>query len=720
MDTPQFSPADPHLLARYTRSKKWTEVPPEDQQQIRDLWQRLKKAATWVAAEYQGQVPVVAAASHPNPSGRTATHYWSCIYPQQVEHKSYGLQVALIITASGAEVCFCLGAGKSDHTGKHRERLEAALTLAKYRLGLLPPPLLVEVKRMLSQAVRYRRRWLSPPGPGEFSSLDDWLEFASSPEGNGASVSVYFTPEEIGTPTDNLVRQFLGVAEVFASVLDYVYGAEPVERGARTVALPTADQRMGGTSEVSRTKPGLEESSSASEAPEGTPRLWVISPGEGARLWDEFHTEGIIAIGWNELGDLRQYQTLGQVSEAIQSHLPRGARPINDARACFDFVHTMRPGDHVFAKRGRWEILAYGVVASEYRFEPRREYAHVRSVNWKSVGPWRLAANRPLPVKTLTDLTADRDLSQQLRTLVQAESEPTLPPVVRRFSIEDALKDLFIGREKVEEMLAVLRRKRNLILAGPPGVGKTFVARRLAYALLGEEDDSRVEMVQFHQSYGYEDFIQGWRPAQRGGFERRDGIFYKFCVQAQTDGRPYVFVIDEINRANLSKVLGELMVLIEADKRGEHNAIPLMYSRDKNERFYLPENLYLIGMMNTADRSLAMVDYALRRRFGFVEVEPAFDRPEFQAYLRKRRVSEAILNRILQGMLQLNQEIVEDKDLGHGFEIGHSFFVPRDEDGAPNDAWLQAVLRYEVEPLLREYWFEGRQRVAAALKRFQA
>jgi hypothetical protein len=191
------------------------------------------------------------------------------------------------------------------------------------------------------------------------------------------------------------------------------------------------------------------------------------------------------------------------------------------------------------------------------------------------------------------------------------ESKPTVSP---RFTKADALKDLFMTEAELEVILARLMRKKAIILQGPPGVGKTFIAHRLAFALMGERDEHRVGMVQFHPSYGYEDFVQGYRPT-RAGLERRDGVFCEFARLARNDpGRKWFFIIDEINRGNLAKIFGELLMLLEADKRGPEHAIPLTYS-EKGETFDFPANIHLIGTMNTADRSLAMVDYALRRRF---------------------------------------------------------------------------------------------------------
>ena len=222
-------------------------------------------------------------------------------------------------------------------------------------------------------------------------------------------------------------------------------------------------------------------------------------------------------------------------------------------------------------------------------------------------------------------------------------------------------------------------------------------------------------MMQLHQSYAYEDFVQGWRPNEEGGFTRRNGVFYEFCARAsEQPDTPFVFIIDEINRGNLSRIFGELLMLIEPDKRGSDHAIPLTYSK-VGERFSVPENVHILGMMNTADRSLALVDYALRRRFAFEELRLAYGTEKFRAYLLEAGVDRALVNRIDRNMSGINAAIRDDRDLGPGFEIGHSFFVPDDATDPADERWYEAIVDTRIAPLLREYWFDRPQRVGELL-----
>lgn len=274
-------------------------------------------------------------------------------------------------------------------------------------------------------------------------------------------------------------------------------------------------------------------------------------------------------------------------------------------------------------------------------------------------------------------------------------------PVAQEASIDayrksDFLDEVYMTEKRYENLVAVLRNKKNIILQGAPGVGKTFAARRLAWSMMGEKDDSRIEFVQFHQNYSYEDFMMGYKPVE-DGFELKYGIFYRFCQKAANQpNKEFFFIIDEINRGNMSKIFGELLMLIERDYRG--TKATLAYN---GLSFSVPKNLYIIGMMNTADRSLAMIDYALRRRFSFFEVEPGFDSEGFIHY--QNSLNNETLNKLVNKVKDLNREISLDKSLGKGFCIGHSYFCGRD---VCTEEWLHSIVDYDILPMLSEYWFD--------------
>lgn len=270
------------------------------------------------------------------------------------------------------------------------------------------------------------------------------------------------------------------------------------------------------------------------------------------------------------------------------------------------------------------------------------------------------------------------------------------------YTKEDFLVEVFMSEEKYDKLLAVLLNKKNIILQGAPGVGKTFSAKRLAYSLIGAVNEGAIEFVQFHQNYSYEDFMMGYKPSG-ASFELKKGVFYRFCKKAEADPESkYFFIIDEINRGNLSKIFGELLMLIENDYRG--TPATLAYN---DEKFSVPENLYIIGMMNTADRSLAMIDYALRRRFSFFEMEPGFETEGFIQY--QQSLNNETFNDLLAKVIELNSEIALDRSLGRGFCIGHSYFCGRDELSC-SDEWMQEVVDYDILPMLGEYWFDDQEK----------
>jgi len=275
---------------------------------------------------------------------------------------------------------------------------------------------------------------------------------------------------------------------------------------------------------------------------------------------------------------------------------------------------------------------------------------------------------------------------------------------------ENFLQDVYLMDTQYDSLCSLLLNKKNIILQGPPGVGKTFAAKLLAYSILGREDDDKVKIVQFHQNYSYEDFIMGYKPDE-SGFKLHTGIFYQFCKQAENYPKEKFFlIIDEINRGNLSKIFGELLMMIEKDYRGVK--MTMAYT---GLSFSVPENIYIIGMMNTADRSLAMIDYALRRRFSFYPMRPAFDNPNFILYLQS--LNDKTLNNLIEVVKELNQDIANDASLGESFCIGHSYFHKPKES---TDKWVSEIIYYDLIPMLKEYWFDDKLKVEGWTKKLEA
>lgn len=460
----------------------------------------------------------------------------------------------------------------------------------------------------------------------------------------------------------------------------------------------------------------------------GSTRVWTIGPGAGGQLWPEFKQQNMIAIGWDDLGDLLEYNSKEAIEESLRSTDESKHRPTNDALACYQFAHVMKTGDTVIAKKGRSGLFGYGVITSEYRFDDsRQQYMHIRSVEWKKTGKWDLPKENWITVKTLTDFTDYKDWIQKAFSVMEGDADHQPPTSVSEpsefYGRREALADLFLSVEQYDDIEKALSRNKAVILTGPPGVGKTFVSQRLAWSFVGTREGQRVRMVQFHQSFTYEDFVQGWKPNASGSFDLRDGVFLSFCKRAAADpDNRYVLIIDEINRANLSKVFGELLMLIEADKRDERYSVHLSYSDPETASpFHVPENLYILGLMNTADRSLAIVDYALRRRFMFFDLRPAFGTEQFREHLSASEVDSELVDRIITRMEALNKVIHDDtSELGPGFEIGHSYFVPRKDDQSLDEDWYASIVKHEIKPLLQEYWFDRPDKADEEIKKLLA
>lgn len=437
-----------------------------------------------------------------------------------------------------------------------------------------------------------------------------------------------------------------------------------------------------------------------------TIHYWIYSPGDNASNWEEYYAKGIMAIGWSELGDLSDYEKSSDIRKTLELEYGEKGSYKNDTKATWQFANEMKIGDIVFAKKGMHTIVGRGQVISDYIFDESQSFdnQNIRQIDWTHKGEWEHPGNAV--TKTLTDITSYTNYVKKLNGIFDGEYydddnfEDIEYPLYEKSKF---LEEVYMDEKNYDILVNLLRKKKNIVLQGPPGVGKTFAAKRLAYSMIGEKNQDRVMMIQFHQSYSYEDFIEGFRPSSNGmSFDIKKGAFYNFCKEASDDSdNEYFFIIDEINRGNLSKIFGELFVLMENDKRG--NDLHLLYS---DELFNIPENVYIIGMMNTADRSLAMMDYALRRRFAFYEMQPGFDTIGFKNY--RENIQNDKFKNLINTVIQLNNDITLDDSLGEGFCIGHSYFCDL-YNGDYQE--LSNIVEFELIPLLKEYWFDEKQKI---------
>ena len=406
----------------------------------------------------------------------------------------------------------------------------------------------------------------------------------------------------------------------------------------------------------------------------------------------------------------------------------KGTSDVNIPAACWEFINEANIGDIVVVFSNRIEsgkrfhlLYGWGIITSKCEFNYQEENPVKRHVEWdasslNNIQRESLSTNHHFfhsvdgieaaNIIKLMNIRIEKSEEISIDSVHQSQQlVPVQTQIIdkslnhhqsEKYSKTIFLEEVYVSCFDYERLKSLLLRKKNLILQGAPGVGKTFAAKRLAYAIMGEKDDSKVIQVQFHQNYSYEDFVMGYKPNEDGGFELKNGVFYRFCKRAAADREhKYFFIIDEINRGNLSKIFGELLMLIENDYRDK--PIQLAY---KDEIFSVPSNLYIIGMMNTADRSLAMIDYALRRRFSFFEMKPRFNNPVFEEEIKKKM--DPHLDNLVNAIVELNKIIENDDSLGSGFCIGHSYLC-----NLGYHYELENIVEYDIIPMLREYWFDN-------------
>jgi MoxR-like ATPase len=454
-------------------------------------------------------------------------------------------------------------------------------------------------------------------------------------------------------------------------------------------------------------------------------RIWAIATGTGGSQWPNFLQSQTVAIGWDTLGDLKHYKNQEEFELALLGDESGGRRKTNNARCLYQFVYEISVGDYVVVKSGRKNIFGVGEVVSDYEYQPEKDaFKNIRRVKWLKTEPAEFPGTGTA-IKTLTEITSYPTFVNfikkylELETYTENEQEEEENTSFDVYDVNRIIEEgCFLDKEEIEALIEKLRVKKNIILQGPPGTGKTWLGKRLAYALMGRKDNRRIRPVQFHANMSYEDFVRGWRPSGEGRLVLQDGPFLEAIEDARNSSQPYIVVIEEINRGSPAQIFGEMLTLLEANKRGASDALELTYRKFSEEKIYIPSNLYVIGTMNIADRSLALVDLAFRRRFAFIDLSPCFNAKWEKWLFEKFEIPEKLINGIRARVSNLNQAISDDSMLGPNMMIGHSYFIPPEgEDLGDGEQWYRSVIRTEVAPLLREYWFDSRERADQEIER---
>jgi hypothetical protein len=745
----EFSSNDIELIRQSRSRDRYTDFSPEERSAHKRVHEALRRLGKTTLDELGGgrdYVLKLTSGFHPNSGirGGKPKDLWFGVFRKENEKRFLGNpQLFMIVSDRGIEWGFSPLTHPDDFSNQDIRR--GTREIAKSVLAQLPAPGSTEARVLASELSksdkwRFRRKQRLEPNQSEFQSLDDWLAFLRSGEGErnaGGGINRYAVGQEIDEI--DFVDEVREMAHLFHPLMERMIADAPpttaIQDEAQTVdiAPPTApvpafgDLLLAFLRELSKARTGPFQKSDPLwnamsnvkgrfeqfPAVQNRPDLQVnISVGQGN--W--------ATVPWIALLNTRITQSTQEgvyVVFLITTELDRIFLTLNQGAT--NLVRELGQAEaqkRMLDVASKTRALVSSLVEDGFALDNE---IRLGGGGWLAKN-YEVGTIAHIDFKT-NDVPADEKMNVLLEAVLDAYDRivdapsPELPglgkiltdapPPAEPYVMDNALSELFLEQASLERFLAIWAGKRNLILQGAPGVGKSFVAKRLAYLLLGEKDAGRTESVQFHQSYSYEDFVQGYRPDGEGGFILRDGVFHRFCEKANlAPGRKHVFIIDEINRGNLSKIFGELMLLIEHDKRGPSWATNLTYSQPGEPRFFVPENLYLLGMMNTADRSLSMVDYALRRRFSFVLLEPMFGSDKFRDFVVSRGVPEDVVGLIVARMTALNEAIGVDRvNLGRGYRIGHSFFIP--PEGFEYDpGWYRRIIETEIHPLLEEYWFD--------------